>query len=369
MGGLGMKLMRRSLVSRGQLIASAVAAAVACVVWTTDAGFGAAIVGETRPVHVARSIEIGIDEMKARYRRPQKIPFPASNPYTLEKARLGEKLFFDKRLSGSGAQSCASCHEPGFAWGDGLPVGVGAGMIQLRRRTPSIVNAAWSASFMWDGRWPDLERQAVDPIESPTEMNMPIDRLLMRLSSISEYPALFRAAFPNQGLSAETLSAALATFERTVVSGEAPFDAWIAGNDNAMSPEAKAGFLIFNTKGRCSQCHEGWNFTNDSFQDIGLATSDLGRAPLQPGIAKLDYAFKTPGLREVAHRGPYMHDGSLATLEEVIDHYDRGGIDRPSRADTVAPLGLTRQEKEDLVSFLKSLSSDPSSLRTPLFPR
>lgn len=361
--------MRFNLVRNGLVIASAAAVAAIYVVLIADAGFGKAIVGETRSIEIPRPAVVGIDEMKARYRRPQTIPFPKTNPYTVRKVLLGERLFFDKRLSRSAVQSCASCHEPGFGWGDGLPLGVGNGMIKLRRRTPSIVNAAWGSSFMWDGRLSDLEHQALDPIQSPTEMNMPIDELMKRLSSISEYTTLFEIAFPDEGLNPKTLSEALATFERTIVSSEAPFDAWIAGDEMAISGEAKAGFLIFNTKGRCSTCHEGWNFTNDSFQDIGLMTDDIGRSQLQPDVLNMKYAFKTPGLREIAHRGPYMHNGSVATLEDVVEHYDRGGIDRPSRADTIRPLGLTPLEKSNLVEFLKSLSSNMTTTRAVMFPR
>jgi cytochrome c peroxidase len=331
--------------------------------------FGAAIVGETKSFGDAPIPVTDVDLIKANYQRPQDIPFPRENPYTLRKAMLGERLFFDRRLSRSSAQSCASCHDPGFAWGDGLPVGVGNGMAKLSRRSPSIINAAWGAVYMWDGRAIDLEEQAKGPIQSPTEMNMTIDALLKRLGSIPEYNLLFIAAFPDEGLSAKTLAEALATYERTIVSQEAPFDAWINGNERATSEEAKRGFVIFNTKGHCSSCHEGWNFTNDGFHDIGLPDADLGRGAFLPKVAKMNHAFKTPGLREIADRGPYMHNGSLATLGEVIDHYDRGGIERPSRSDLIEPLGLSAQEKLDLIAFLKSLSSNLKPTTVPAFPR
>jgi cytochrome c peroxidase len=331
--------------------------------------FGAAIVGETKSVSDTSNPIPDIDLIKAGYQRPQNIPFPKENPYTLRKAVLGQRLFFDRRLSRSSAQSCASCHDPGFAWGDGLPVGVGNGMARLSRRSPSIINVAWGAAFMWDGRATNLEEQAMGPIQSAAEMNMTIEALLKRLGSISEYNSLFIAAFPNEGLSAKTLAEALATYERTIVSQEAPFDAWINGNDRAISEEAKRGFAIFNTKGHCSSCHEGWNFTNDGFHDIGLPDGDVGRGKLQPLVAKMNHAFKTPGLRELANRGPYMHDGSLTTLEDVINHYDRGGIERPSRSDLIEPLGLSVQDKLDLIAFLRSLSSNLKPTTVPAFPR
>ena len=330
---------------------------------------GAAIVGETRFVGIERNPASGLETLKAQYRRPASIPFPKDNPYTPEKLLLGKKLYFDTRVSVSSAQSCASCHSPAFGWADGLPVGVGFGMAQLGRHSPTIVNAAWGAIFMWDGRLANLEEQALGPIQSPGEMNMPIAQLIERLSTIAEYKPLFAAAFPGDAMNEKTLAKAIATYERTVVSQRAPFDDWIDGNEQAISEEAKRGFTLFNTKAQCASCHEGWNFTNDGFQDIGLPSDDVGRGKFMPGVVKMQYAFKTPGLREITSRSPYMHDGSLATLEQVVEHYDRGGVDRPSRSDLVKPLGLTAQEKSDLVAFLKTLTSDLNPTAVPVLPR
>jgi cytochrome c peroxidase len=198
---------------------------------------------------------------------------------------------------------------------------------------------------------------------------MPIEQLMVRLQSIAEYKPLFAAAFPNEAMSAKTLAKAIATFERTVVSERAPFDLWIEGNEKAISEEAKRGFALFNTKAQCSSCHEGWSFTNEGFQDIGLPSEDIGRGKFLPDVVKMQHAFKTPGLREIARRSPYMHDGSIATLEQVVDHYDAGGVDRPSRSDLMKPLGLTAQEKADLVAFLKTLTSDLDPTTVPAIPR
>jgi cytochrome c peroxidase len=222
---------------------------------------------------------------------------------------------------------------------------------------------------MWDGRLANLEEQALGPIQSPGEMNMPIEQLMQRLGTIPEYKPLFAAAFPAETMSPKTLAKAIATYERTVVSQRAPFDDWIDGNERAISEEAKRGFVLFNTKALCSSCHEGWNFTNDGFQDIGLPSDDVGRGKFAPGVIKMQHAFKTPGLREITRRSPYMHDGSLATLEQVVDHYDKGGAERPSRSDLMKPLGLSAQEKSDLVSFLKTLTSDLSPTAVPVLPR
>ena len=332
-------------------------------------GFGAAIVGESRKVQLTQKADSGLDALKAQFRRPATIPFPKDNTYTPQKASLGKKLYFDTRLSVTSAQSCASCHSPGFGWGDGLAVGVGHGMAKLGRRSPTVVNAAWSAIFMWDGRLATLEEQALGPIESPGEMNMPIDRLMARLESIAEYKPLFEAAFPGEGMKVKTLARAIATYERTVVSERAPFDAWIEGDEKAIPEDAKRGFALFNGKAQCAACHEGWNFTNEGFQDIGLPSEDIGRGQFLPGVIKMQHAFKTPGLREIGRRGPYMHDGSLATLEQVIDHYDHAGVVRPSRSDLMRPLGLTAQEKSELVAFLKTLTSDLGPTAVPVLPR
>jgi cytochrome c peroxidase len=350
-------------------LGTAIAASSLGIFGFATISFGSTIVGQTRQVDLGQKAPAGIDTLKAQYRRPSTIPFPKDNPYTPEKASLGKKLYFDTRLSVTSAQACASCHSPGFGWGDGLAVGVGYGMAKLGRHSPTIVNAAWSSIFMWDGRLASLEEQALGPIQSPGEMNMPIDQLMDRLVSVPEYKPLFDAAFPNDGIKVKTLAAAIATYERLVVSERAPFDAWIDGNEKAISEEAKRGFALFNGKAQCSSCHEGWNFTNEGFQDIGLPSDDIGRGKFVPGVIKMQHAFKTPSLREISRRSPYMHDGSIATLEQVVEHYDRGGVDRPSRSDLMKPLGLTSQDKSDLVAFLKTLTSDLNPTAVPVLPR
>src|SRR5262249_6523166 len=242
-------------------------------------------------------------------------------------------------------------------------------MAQLGRHSPTIINAAWGSIFMWDGRLANLEEQALGPIQSPGEMNMPIDKLMDRLTKIPEYKPLFDAAFPNEGMKVTTLAKSIATYERTVVSERAPFDAWIDANEKAISEQARRGFELFNGKAQCSACHEGWNFTNDGFQDIGLPSNDVGPGKSIPGVARRQHASKPPGLRETRRRGPYMHDGSLAPLEAVVEHYDHGGVDRPSRSDLMKPLGLTAGEKADLVAFMKTLDSNLSPTAVPVLPR
>ena len=355
--------------SRSIIIAAAFASTGLGILGFSTISFGAAVVGESRKVEIAQKPQSGLDALKAQYRRPATIPFPKDNPYTPQKAALGKKLYFDTRISVSMAQSCASCHSPGFGWGDGLAVGVGHGMAKLGRHSPTVVNAAWSTIFMWDGRLPTLEDQALGPIQSPGEMNMKLDQLMERLATIPEYKPLFEAVFPGEGMKPKTLAQAIATYERTVVSDRAPFDAWIEGNEKAISEDAKRGFTLFNEKAQCAACHEGWNFTNEGFQDIGLPSKDIGRGEYLPGVVKMQHAFKTPGLREIGRRSPFMHDGSLATLEQVIDHYDHAGVERPSRSDLMRPLKLTVQEKADLVAFLKTLTSEQDPTAVPVLPR
>src|SRR5262245_7254972 len=205
-------------------------------------------VGETRKVDIAKQAAPTGNDLRATYRRPKTIPFPADNPYTFEKVVLGKKLYFDTRLSQANLLSCASCHSPAFGWGDGQPVGVGHLMNRLKRRSPTIINAAYGVIFMWDGRAGSLEEQALGPIQAEVEMAMPIELLLVRLKAIPEYVTLFDAAFPGEGITPQNIAKAIATYERTVISARAPFDAWIDGDERAIPDAAKRGFTLFNTK-------------------------------------------------------------------------------------------------------------------------
>ena len=351
-------------------VALAVAAsAIVLIAFGAIRNDSAAAGGSATSADVKKDTAAPLAQMKAEYRRPATIPFPKDNPYSVEKASLGKKLFFDTRLSAANILSCGSCHSPAYGWGDGQPTGVGHGMKKLGRRSPTIINAAFGQIFMWDGRAGSLEEQALGPIRADVEMNLPVDQLLEKLKGIDGYRPLFQAVFPREGIAPETIAKAIATYERTVVSARAPFDAWIEGDEAAISQQAVRGFVLFNTKARCTDCHTGWNFTDDSFHDIGLASTDLGRAKIVPGIEKMVYAFKTPGLREISLRGPYMHDGSIPTLDAVMDHYNRGGIDRPSRSAQIKPLRLSKQECDDLVAFMKTLTSDLAPTSAPLLPR
>ncbi len=302
-----------------------------------------------------------IAAMKARYQRSTAIPYPKDNAFSTAKSALGRELFFDPRLSGTGKMSCATCHDPTLAWGDGRPTGIGSAGNRLDRHSPTILNLAFGELMFWDGRADSLEEQSIGPIQNPAEMTNEMPRLIATLRAIPSYQASFAQAFPNEEISAATIAKALATFERTIVSGQAPFDRWVGGDENAISEAAKRGFVTFNTTANCASCHSGWRFTDDSFHDIGLHDDDIGRGAVIEGIPELQHAFKTPTLRNIAQRAPYMHNGSITTLEEVVRHYAGRFVRRPSLAVELHRLDVTAEDIQDVVAFLETLTSvDPT---------
>lgn len=307
------------------------------------------------------------DSQRDPYRRPETIPFPADNPYTPAKAALGKMLFFDARLSRDRNIHCASCHNPSFGWEVPFAQAIGAGGKPLPRHAPTALNQAWGHAFFWDGRAGSLEEQAKGPIEAAAEMDLPLSVAVSRLSQVEGYRRAFERAFPKEGLTDRNLLKAIATFERTIVTGDTPFDRWVRGDESALPEDARRGFTLFTGKAGCASCHSGWNFTDEKFHDIGLPTDDKGRAgvTLNAGDA---FSFKTPGLREIAARAPYMHKGQYPTLEAVIAHYASGGIDRPTRSALVRPFPLDQREITDLVAFLRSLSSPQSTQSMPNLP-
>lgn len=310
------------------------------------------------------------DEALSEYRRPDLIPYPQNNRYSRARAELGKTLFFDARLSSNGAVSCATCHRPQFSWTDSAPTSSGVPGMPLKRRSPTVLNTAWAEALFWDGRASSLEEQALGPIQADQEMNTPLEKAVATLKAIPGYVRLFEAAYPGEGIKPETIGKAIANFERTIVSGVAPFDQWVAGDDSAISESAKRGFDLFNTKARCAKCHSGWNFTDNSFHDLGFDTEDRGRGKMLPQIEAAQFAFKTSSLRNIAQRGPYFHDGSIRTLEEVIDYYDNGPWQkRPSLAEEMRKLELTNQEKKDLVELLKTFTGADEPVALPLLPQ
>ncbi len=297
--------------------------------------------------------------LKASFQRPQFIPHPAANPPSPGKIALGRRLFEDKALSSTGTIACASCHDPRLAFSDGEPKGKGVTGKRLARHTPSLWNAAFAPLLFWDGRAASLEEQVRFPVEHADEMGSSLEAAARRLAKDESYLAAFAAAFPQSPeISPRTIAAALAAYERTLVSPPTRFDAWVAGKADALTASEVRGFKLFAGKGRCIACHVGFDFTDHNFYDIGLPGTDTGRGK-EIGLPAADYAFKTPTLRELAWTAPYMHDGSLATLEEVVRHYEKGGVARPTRSrDLPRGLRLTDVERADLVAFLESLSSE-----------
>jgi cytochrome c peroxidase len=304
---------------------------------------------------------------RAEYRRPDTIPFPKDNPYTPAKAALGKMLFFDTRLSRDRNLSCASCHNPSFGWEVPFSTAIGAGGKPLPRHAPTALNQAWSKNLFWDGRAPTLEAQAKGPLEAPGEMDLAMGVAVSRLKDVQGYTTAFQKAFPGEGLSEATILKAIATYERTLVTGDTPFDRWIRGDDKALGADAKRGFVVFTSKANCAACHTGWNFTDDKFHDIGLPTEDVGRMGVTKDAADR-HAFKTPSLREIAARAPYMHHGQMPNLEAVVTHYMTGGQRRPSLSPLMKPLALSAQEIQDLTAFMRSLSSPQTTLAMPNLP-
>lgn len=307
-------------------------------------------------------------EVRDGFRRPLTVPFPADAPYDPRIATLGKMLYFDPRLSGAPNLSCASCHNPSFGWEAPAARAIGAANTPLDRHTPSILNVAWNGPFFWDGRAATLEEQALGPITNPQEMNATMEQVIQRLGEVPQYAEAFQKLFPKEGISEATILRALATFERTVVAGWSPFDRWIEGDKTAISSEAQKGFELFVGKAQCAECHAGWNFTDLEFHDIGLPGTDPGRLAIDGANPMNGQAFKTPGLRNIALRAPYMHDGSLHDLTAVLNHYAKGIIKRPSLSKDVKDITLTAEETKLIVAFLQTLTEEETAVSAPVLP-
>lgn len=287
-----------------------------------------------------------------------KRPIPTDNPLSEARVSLGRKLFFDPILSADNTVACASCHKPetGFAGGAAKSHGIRGQLTS--RRAPTLLNRAYGTSFFWDGREETLEAQALKPIEDPAEMGAKLGDILKRLESDKEYQARFRAAFEG-GVTAANLAKALASFERVLLRGDSAIDRFRVKSDHAaLTPAERNGLWLYESKARCWRCHGGANFTDEAFHNTGVGWAkepiDLGRFAVtkkNPDKGK----FRTPTLRGVILTAPYMHDGSLKTLEDVVEFYNRGGGANPNLDAFIAPLGLSKEEISDLVAFLKAL--------------
>ncbi len=307
----------------------------------------------------------GPPESNRGYRHPVPLgldlyrPIPEENPLTAEKMALGRRLFSERLLSKDQALSCAGCHRPERAFTDGRPLSVGVFGRQGNRSVPTLINRVYGKSFFWDGRISTLEEQVLQPILNPLEMDLELEEVISRLRDHPDYSAEFQRSFERQ-ITIGDLSHALSSYVRTILSGDSPYDQYLFGDPNALSPEARKGLKLFQGKARCTQCHLGPNFTDEEFHNTGVAWQhgrylDLGRV-LVSGRPDETGAFKTPTLRQIAETSPYMHDGRLGTLEEVVEFYDRGGNPNPYIDRRLKTLHLSDQEKGVLVWFLRSLS-------------
>jgi len=285
---------------------------------------------------------------------------PRDNPITAEKVRLGKRLFFDQQLSLDGSLSCATCHDPRQGFSNGLAVTEGVSGQKGSRNVPTVVNRLYGSAQFWDGRAATLESQALGPLFNPDEMGMNENLLLQRLKTDATYQNLFYEAFGTSEPSVESVGKAIACFERTLLTGETAFDRYEwEGEKPALSESAARGLVLFRGKARCNTCHIGTNFTNEQFHNIGAGEGagqkDAGRAAVTGDSADFG-KFKTPSLRNIELTAPYMHDGSLARLEDVIAFYDQGGRSNPNLDKEMKPIELTDAEKADLLAFLKSLT-------------
>jgi cytochrome c peroxidase len=323
------------------------------------------------------------------------VPIPVRNPQTPAKIELGKKLFFDRRLSGDGTMNCATCHDPKQAFSDGLEISLSYPTTRNWRNAPTLFGVAFQKYLFHDGRASTLEEQALFPMMSAFEMNQNLDFLEEKLRSVPEYVAEFKEVFGDDDVTRERIAMAIAAFERTLVSRDTPLDRFLGGNKNALSPKALQGYEIFTGKGRCADCHFGGNLADDQFHVLLVPEKpehlkDPRIAATRRFVAKVNHfeeyrtlaedpgrylitkdqkdwkAFRTPTLREIARTGPYMHNGIYASLDEVIEFFNRGG----GQGNTVLkPLQLTPEEKEQLRMFLEEgLTGTPTTFTYPKIP-
>jgi len=323
------------------------------------------------------------------------VPIPAQNPMTPEKVSLGKMLFFDYRLSADGSRSCVHCHQPDQGWAfkdrqsPAYPTQV------ERRASMTLINVAYNTTLIWDGRATTLEKQALGPIQNPLHMNQNLDLLIERLNAIPDYRERFRQVF-GTGPTPDAIGKAIAAFERTIVTADSPFDRYATGDLTALSTSARRGLELFKGKARCTLCHNGPALTDNGFHNLGVPETEFLKDPrvlaslrfdakrmgvpeyrtltADPGrylVTKQDKdfgSFKTPTLRNVASRTPYMHNGAFDTLAEVIAFYNKGGGNDSRKDPNLQHLDLTHEEERDLVAFLDSLTGELPKIEAPELP-
>lgn len=291
------------------------------------------------------------------------VPIPEDNPMTDEKIELGKKLYFDGRLSGNNKLSCMSCHAPGAGYGDHLATFIGFDGFKGGRNSPTVINSAYYEEYFWDGRAGSLEEQALGPIQSEVEMNQDIDELIDELNAVPGYVNDFGTVF-NDKITADNIAKAIAAFERTIVVVNTAFDKFLQGDEEAITEEAKDGMKLFVGKAGCISCHAGPLLSDHGYHNLGM-TGDDGRYAVTGNIEDKG-KFRTSGLRGVAYTAPFMHDGSLSTLKEVVEYYNAGGGNHGNKSSLVNPLNLTEEEMNALVAFLESLSGELPEVETPV---
>ncbi len=321
-----------------------------------------------RPIIIGLSVATGLlvaagDALRVPLGLDAYVPAPAGNPLSREKVELGRALFFWKGLSQDRTLSCGSCHQPDRVFTDGKPGAVGVRGQVSSRRTPPILNRAWGKAFFWDGRAATLEQQVLQPILNPREMDLKVEEIAARVQGDTLLSARMRAVFGRQPDN-EDIALALASYVRSILAGDSPYDRYVAGDRAALSAEQQQGLKLFRGKANCVACHVGTSLTDERFHNTGTGWkdgrwTDEGRAAVSKDEADRG-AFKTPSLREVARAAPYMHDGSLPTLAEVVDFYDKGGRENPMIDGEMRELKLTAGEKRALVEFLKGLTGTVS---------
>lgn len=299
------------------------------------------------------------------------VAIPPDNPQTDAKVALGRQLYFDPRLSADNTISCATCHDPQLAWANHNPVDVGIKGQKGTRNSGTILDAAYMDYQFWDGRAKTLEEQALGPIHNPVEMGDTLENVVRKLTAIEGYRSQFTAVFGG-AVTSDGIAKAIAAFERTVLSGPSPYDRYVAGDKRAMPEAAIRGMRLFNGKARCRTCHNGPMFSDQGFHNLGVGMDrsepDIGREAVTKDPRDRG-RFKTPGLRNVALTWPYMHDGSVKTLAEVIELYDRGGVKNPTLDVFVVPLELTGDEQKDLVAFMEALTGTLPKIDLPVLPK
>jgi cytochrome c peroxidase len=302
---------------------------------------------------------------------PTVVPTPAGNVNYAAKISLGKQLYFDGRLSKNNAISCAFCHNPMTGFADPNQTSAGVGGLRGGRQSPTVYNTGFIPLQFWDGRAGSLEEQAIGPIHNPVEMAETHEDVIPKIGKIQGYQEQFQKVFGTD-VSLQGVAEAIAAYERTIVSRNSAFDKFVLGDAEAMDESAKRGMGLFKGKARCILCHNGPNFTDNQFHNLGVPQvgpmkEDLGRYEVT--LRERDKgAFKTPTLRSIIETAPYMHDGAFKTLEEVVDFLDKGGNDNPQLSPLMKPLGLSPQEKGDLVAFLKALTGEPIPFEFPSLP-